>query len=171
MITSTSMNVNTRITSMKSICVSIWTTALMWKKIPVKLLSPKDIKLNFLSTALPRWLSGNEFACQCRRHGFEPWVGKILLEKEITTHSSMLAWEIPCLEGSGGKYMGLQRAGHDLATFEKTTTFLLIKEFRIKNNKADPRFFFFFSTIVKSQSPVLGDPKRQATPGFYCSIS
>ena len=23
------------------------------------------------------WLSGTEFACQCRRHGFHPWVGKI----------------------------------------------------------------------------------------------
>ena len=26
---------------------------------------------------LPRWLSGKEFACQCRRHRFEPWVRKI----------------------------------------------------------------------------------------------
>ena len=23
------------------------------------------------------WLSGKEPACQCRRHGFDPWVGKI----------------------------------------------------------------------------------------------
>ena len=26
---------------------------------------------------LPRWLSGKEFMCQCRRCGFDPWVGKI----------------------------------------------------------------------------------------------
>ena len=29
---------------------------------------------------LPRWLSGKESSCQCRRcrgHGFSPWVGKI----------------------------------------------------------------------------------------------
>ena len=26
---------------------------------------------------LPRWLSGKESTCQCRRHGFSPWVGKI----------------------------------------------------------------------------------------------
>ena len=29
---------------------------------------------------LPRWLSGKESTCQCRRHrghGFDPWVGKI----------------------------------------------------------------------------------------------
>ena len=26
---------------------------------------------------LPRWLSGKESTCQCRRHRFDPWVGKI----------------------------------------------------------------------------------------------
>ena len=26
---------------------------------------------------LPSWLSGKEFTCQCRRHGFDPWSGKI----------------------------------------------------------------------------------------------
>ena len=26
---------------------------------------------------LPWWLSGKESACQCRRHGFNPWSGKI----------------------------------------------------------------------------------------------
>ena len=26
---------------------------------------------------------------------FDPWVGKIPLEKEMVTHSSILAWEIP----------------------------------------------------------------------------
>ena len=26
---------------------------------------------------LPRWLSGKEPACECKRRGFDPWVGKI----------------------------------------------------------------------------------------------
>ena len=26
---------------------------------------------------LPWWLSNKEFTCQCRRHGFNPWIGKI----------------------------------------------------------------------------------------------
>ena len=26
---------------------------------------------------LPWWLNGKESACQCRRHGFDPWSGKI----------------------------------------------------------------------------------------------
>ena len=28
------------------------------------------------------WLNGKESTCQCRRHGFDPWVGKILWRKE-----------------------------------------------------------------------------------------
>ena len=38
-------------------------------------------------------------------------------EKEMETHSSILAWEIPWTEGPGGpQSTGSQRAGHDLAT-------------------------------------------------------
>ena len=35
---------------------------------------------SMLLLGLPRWLSGKEPDCQCRRHkrcGFNPWVGKI----------------------------------------------------------------------------------------------
>ena len=40
------------------------------------------------------------------------------LEKEMTTHSSILAWEIPWREEPGElQSMGLQRVGHDWATF------------------------------------------------------
>ena len=36
------------------------------------------------------------------------------LEKEMATHSSVLAWKIPWMEGPGGlQSMGLQRVGHD----------------------------------------------------------
>ena len=39
------------------------------------------------------------------------------LEKEMETHSSILAWEIPWTEKPAGlQSMGLQRVGHDLAT-------------------------------------------------------
>ena len=30
-----------------------------------------------LTEGLRQWLSSKESACQCRRHGFNPWVGKI----------------------------------------------------------------------------------------------
>ena len=40
-----------------------------------------------------------------------------LLEEEKTTHSSILAWEIPWTEEPGRlQSMGLQRVGSDLAT-------------------------------------------------------
>ena len=35
---------------------------------------------------------------QCGRLGFDPWVGKDPLEKEMATHSSILAWRIPWME-------------------------------------------------------------------------
>ena len=42
------------------------------------------------------------------------------LEKEMATHSSILAWRIPWTEESGGpKSMGLQTVGHDRATEQK----------------------------------------------------
>ena len=44
-------------------------------------------------TGLSWWLSGKESTCQCRRHGFDPWVSKIPLEKEMATCSNILAWE------------------------------------------------------------------------------
>ena len=37
------------------------------------------------------------------------------LEEEMATHSSILAWRIPCTEEpSRLQFMGLQRVGHDL---------------------------------------------------------
>ena len=57
---------------------------------------------------LPRWLSGNESACQCRRHlilGQED-----TLEEEMATQSNILVWKIPWIEEPGGlQCMGLQR--------------------------------------------------------------
>ena len=39
------------------------------------------------------------------------------LEKDMATHSSILAWKIPWTEEPGGlQSMGLQRVGHDSAT-------------------------------------------------------
>ena len=34
-----------------------------------------------------------ESTCQCRRPGFDPWVGKIPL-KGMATHTSILAWSL-----------------------------------------------------------------------------
>ena len=45
---------------------------------------------------------------------FDTWVGEDPLEEEMATHSSILAWRIPCIEEPGGlQSMGSQRVGHD----------------------------------------------------------
>ena len=65
----------------------------------------------------PGGTSGKEPTCRCRRYkrlGFDPWVGKIPLEKEMATHSSVLAWKIPWTEEPGRlQSMGSQRVRHD----------------------------------------------------------
>ena len=49
----------------------------------------------------PGGITGEEPACQRRRHGFDPWVGKIPLEEGMATDSSTLAWRIPWTEEPG----------------------------------------------------------------------
>ena len=48
-------------------------------------LRPGRAKIN-KNLGLARWLSGNESACQCKRHKFDLWVGKIPLEKGMGTY-------------------------------------------------------------------------------------
>ena len=65
---------------------------------------------SFVST-LSSWLSGKESPYQAVDTGLIPWVGKIPLEKEQTTHSSILAWEVPRTEEPGGlQSVGLQKS-------------------------------------------------------------
>ena len=74
-----------------------------------------SICTNYFILGLSWWFSGKESACQCRRHEFDPWVGKIPWKKKIATHSSILAWEIPWTEEPGGlQSTGSQRVRHDI---------------------------------------------------------
>ena len=65
----------------------------------------------------PLWLSGERIPLPMQ----ETWVQSLgredPLEKEMTTHSSILAWEIPETAKLGGlQSMGLQRVRQDWAT-------------------------------------------------------
>ena len=65
----------------------------------------------------PGSASGKESACQCRRCK-RLWVWSLsrgdLLEEEMTTYSSILAWQIPWTEEPGWlQTMGSQRVRHD----------------------------------------------------------
>ena len=67
---------------------------------------------------LPWWLTQSKICLQCGKPGLDPWVRKVdPLEKEMSTHSSILAWKIPWTEEPGRpQSMGLQRVGHHWAT-------------------------------------------------------
>ena len=91
---------------------------------------------------LPRWHSDKESLCQCsrcRRLGFNPWVWKIPLEKELVTHPSILARKISTMKEPGGlQSMGSQRVRHNSAA-ECTHTHIL--------HRADiPRFIYSFTS-------------------------
>ena len=65
--------------------------------------------------------AGKEPTCQWKRETQKIWVRSLdqedALEKEIATHSSILAWKIPWTEKPGGlQSMGLQRVRQDCAT-------------------------------------------------------
>ena len=63
-----------------------------------ELQSHSDIRKCNSCTGFPWWLSGKESTCQCRRRGVQSLIQGDPLEKEIATHSSILAWEIPQTE-------------------------------------------------------------------------
>ena len=78
-----------------------------------------------------RWASlvsyTKESACQCRRHEFYPWAGKIPLEKGMATDSSILAWRIPWTEQPVGLLsIEAHRVRHDWSNL--TCTHALEKE-------------------------------------------
>ena len=101
--------------------MNLWIKEWIWISLSSRWLYLCPLCSNFFSylflkfcviMCFPWWLSDKESACQCRRPRFreEP------LEKEMTTHFSILAWEIPWAEKPGGlQSMGLQRVGHDWA--------------------------------------------------------
>ena len=75
---------------------------------------------SFLMTGLPQWLNGNESACNAGASG-GPWVhslgGEYPLEKEMVTHSSILAWKIPWMEEPAElQSIGLQSTEHNWVT-------------------------------------------------------
>ena len=66
---------------------------------------------------IPRWLSGKEPACQCRRHGFDPWVGKIPWRKKWLPTPVFLPRKSQGQRSLAGyRPWGHKRVRHDLVT-------------------------------------------------------
>ena len=67
-------------------------------------------------------------------------------EKEMATHSSILAWEIPCIEKPGSlQFMRSQRVGHDWATKQNNKWVAIPTNQTLKPNQQNATRTFFFS--------------------------
>ena len=88
------------------------------------------------------WRSGEESACQCRRHGLDPWVRKICWRRR---------WQPPPVflpgKSHGQKSVvgccprGCKRVGHDLATKQQQITGFILPvpfNFKVKSARARP---------------------------------
>ena len=58
---------------------------------------------------LPWCLRWQRTCLQCGRPRFDPWVGKIPLEKGMGIHSSIVAWRIPWTEEPGSLVRGVAK--------------------------------------------------------------
>ena len=63
------------------------------------------------SRGLPWWLSGKQSTCQFRRHGFDPWVAKILWRRKWQSTPIFLPEK-----SREEELWGCKRIWHDLAT-------------------------------------------------------
>ena len=81
-----------------------------------------------------------------------------LLEKEMATHSNILAWEIPRTEEPGG----LRRVGHDWACMQRTNT----SRMHLSNTIPPLYFPFFWELGVKTYFLHLGFNTLGLTLGF-----
>ena len=73
----------------------------------------------YIDVGLPRWLSGKESTSQANMPALS-LCQEDPLEKEMTTHTSILAWGIPLTEEpSGLELMASQRVGHNIETKQR----------------------------------------------------
>ena len=73
-----------------------------------------DYRITNYNFGLPWWLSGKEPTCQCRRRGFDPWVGKIPWRRKWQPTPVFLPGESP-----GQRSLVCwthKRVGHSLTT-------------------------------------------------------
>ena len=63
------------------------------------------------------WLGGQESACQCWRHAFRPWIGKIPWKRKWQPTPVFLPRKFHRQRNLAGHSLwGRKRAGHDLGT-------------------------------------------------------
>ena len=103
----------------------------------------------------------------------ETWVQSLgwedLLEKEMATHSSILAWKIPRLEEPGRlQSMGSQRAGHNWAISLSLLSFIVVGKLGLKQDlKAVYRYILRFP--FENSRLLANSISRDSSPNLFFS--
>ena len=93
---------------------------------------------------LPWWLRRSRVCLQCGRHGFDPWVGKILWKRKWVPTPALSSGESPRTEESGGlQSMGLQSWTWQRLTIHKTNS--IQKSNSIGNSRKFLNVFFVWA--------------------------
>ena len=103
----------------------------------------------------------------------ETWVWSLgwedPLEKEMATHSTILAWRIPWTEEPGGlQNMGSQRVGHDLATKQQQTFLCVFSTVEGEFLKDPPYHTFNIWVWVRNQG--FRWQRRSGQPESMCAL-
>ena len=89
-------------------------TCLQWCNKYAVLSVPKGPPSERQDDRPPRWSSGKEPTCQCRRCEFHPWVRKMSWRRKWQPTPVFLLGKIPWIEEPGGlQSMAYQRVGHN----------------------------------------------------------
>ena len=108
---------------------------------------PRPYLLSIVPGSLPWWLSGEESTCQCRKHGFNPWIRKIPWGRK---------WQ-PTLVFLPGKSHGQRSlAGHSPWGLKESDTtehvsFFSVSRIRhqyFENSQGERPVFNFFSPLT-----------------------
>ena len=109
------------------------------------------------TVGLPQWLSGKEFAYNAGDVSLIPG-SEDLIEKEMATHSSILAWEILWIEEPGRlQSKRLQRIGHNLATKHTYTQVYLFGVSTHLYIMTQPKTLLLLLSLVEDYLQVYGN--------------
>ena len=86
------------------------------------------------SFGFPRWVSGKESTCQCRKCGFDPWVEKIPWRRSWQPTPVFLPGESPWTEEPGGVQSWAHTDSDTTATKTTTTPSFPYRQSLIKPN-------------------------------------
>ena len=106
----------------------MWVTILISRVPESSVEAPQILLLCYCANWLPRWLSGKESACQCRRYKrcqFDPWVGKIPWRRKWQPTPVFLPGESHGQRSLVGYSPWGHRVRHDWVT-EHTHTYAVI---------------------------------------------